>query len=80
MRLRLHARIVRASVYINGKRVKVTRGHRIRKVTIPEAGGGKQRVRIVLVSARGKRYTSVRTYKGCKKTKPHRVKTHRRRR
>jgi hypothetical protein len=28
----------------------------------------------VLVSARGKRYASVRTYKGCKKTRPHRVK------
>jgi dienelactone hydrolase len=67
-------RIVRATVYINGKRVRTYRGHRLKSVRIPEAGGGKQRVKIVLVSARGKRYVSVRTYKGCKKTRPHRVK------
>src|SRR3954449_4859479 len=67
-------RIVRATVYINGKRVRTYRGHRLKHVKIPEAGGGKQRVKIVLVSAKGKRYTSVRTYKGCKKTRPHRVK------
>jgi hypothetical protein len=66
-------RIVRAIVYINGKRVRTYRGHRLKHVKIPEAGGGKQRVKIVLVSAKGKRYTSVRTYKGCKKTRPHRV-------
>jgi hypothetical protein len=64
---------VRATVYINGKRVRTYRGKRIKRVKIPNAGGGKQRVKIVLVSARGKRYTSVRTYKGCKKTRPHRV-------
>jgi dienelactone hydrolase len=79
VKLHLKARIVKALVYINGKRVKVTRGHRLRKVTIPEAGGGKQRVKIVLISARGKRYTSLRTYRGCTKTRPHRVRSHRRR-
>jgi dienelactone hydrolase len=67
-------RIVRAIVYINGKRVRTYRGHRLKSVKIPEAGGGKQRVKIVLVSAKGKRYASVRTYKGCKKSRPHRVK------
>jgi dienelactone hydrolase len=72
--LHYKVRIVRAIVYINGKRVRTYRGHRIKRVAIPEAGGGKQRVKIVLVSAKGKRYTSVRTYKGCKKTRPHRVK------
>jgi dienelactone hydrolase len=70
-------RIVKATVYINGKRVKVTRGRRLKKVAIPDAGGGKQRVKIVLVDARGKRFTSVRTYKGCKKTRPHRVRSRR---
>jgi hypothetical protein len=67
-------RIVRALVYINGKRVKVYRGHSLKRVAIPEAGGGRQVVKIVLVSSTGHRYTSVRTYKGCKKTRPHRVK------
>jgi pimeloyl-ACP methyl ester carboxylesterase len=80
VKLHMRQRIVKATVYINGKRVKVTRGHRLRRVVIPLAGRGKQRVKIVLVSARGKRYTSLRTYKGCKKTKPHRVKQHRRHR
>jgi dienelactone hydrolase len=72
--LHYKVRIVRATVYINGKRVRVYRGHSLKRVAIPEAGGGKQVVKIVLVSARGKRYASVRTYKGCKKTRPHRVK------
>jgi dienelactone hydrolase len=72
--LHYKVRIVRAIVYINGKHVKTYRGHRLTKVVIPPAGGGKQTVKIVLVSAKGKRYTSVRTYKGCKKTRPHRVK------
>jgi dienelactone hydrolase len=67
-------RIVRAIVYINGKRVKVYRGRSIKRVRIPEAGGGKQVVKIVLVSSKGRRYASVRTYKGCKKTRPRRVK------
>jgi dienelactone hydrolase len=71
--LHYKVRIVRAIVYINGKRVRTYRGHRIKHVRIPEAGGGKQRVKIVLVSAKGKRYASVRTYKGCKKSRPHRV-------
>jgi dienelactone hydrolase len=74
VRLHYKVRIVRAIVYINGKRVRTYRGHRIKRVRIPEAGSGKQRVKIVLVSAKGKRYASVRTYKGCKKTRPHRVK------
>ena len=73
VRLHYKVRIVRAIVYINGKRVKTYRGRRIKRVRIPGAGGGKQRVKIVLVSAKGKRYASVRTYKGCKKTRPHRV-------
>jgi hypothetical protein len=42
-------------------------------VVIPEAGGGRQVVKIVLVSSNGHRHASVRTYKGCKKTRPHRV-------
>jgi dienelactone hydrolase len=70
-------RIVRAIVYINGKRVAVyraRRGRSLHQVRIPEAGGGKQVVKIVLVSSRHRRYASVRTYNGCTKTKPRRVK------
>jgi dienelactone hydrolase len=66
-------RIVRATVYINGKRVKVHRGRNLRRVVIPPAGPGRHVVKIVLRSSKGKRYISVRTYNGCKKSKPRRV-------
>jgi dienelactone hydrolase len=73
--LHYRVRIVRATIYINGKRVRVLRGRSLKRVTIPDAGSGKHVVKIVLRSARGRKYTSVRTYKGCKKTKPHRVRS-----
>lgn len=75
--LHYKVRIVRATIFINGKRVRVIRGHRLKRVPIPNAGTGKHVVKIVLRSAKGKKYTSVRTYKGCKKTKPRRVRSHR---
>jgi dienelactone hydrolase len=67
-------RIVRADVYINGKRVQTTKGKSLKKVVIPPAGNARHTVKIVLRTSRGKRLTSVRTYNGCKKTKPRRVK------
>ena len=75
--VRLHhkVRIVRATVFINGKRVRVYRGRSIKRVVIPPAGSGRHVVKIVLRSARGRKYTSVRTYKGCKKTRPRRVRS-----
>jgi LEA14-like dessication related protein len=72
--LHYRVRIVRAAVYVNGKLVKVYRGRSLKQVAIPAAGGGRYTVRIVLRSSRGRTYASVRTYKGCKKTKPRRVK------
>ena len=68
-----HRRVIRALIYINKKRVKVYRGHRIRRVAIPPAGSGRHRVKIVLRFNRGHSHVSVRTYKGCKKTKPKRL-------
>jgi dienelactone hydrolase len=73
VRLHYKVRIVRATVYVNGKRVRVYRGWSLKRVVIPVAGGGRQTVRIVLRSSRGRTYTSVRIYKGCKRTKPRRV-------
>jgi hypothetical protein len=75
--LHYKVRIVRASVYINGRRVRVYRGRSLHRVVIPEAGGGRHVVKIVLVSSNGRHYASVRTYKGCKKTKPRRVRSRR---
>jgi hypothetical protein len=69
-----HRRVVRATVFINGKRVKVYRGHSLKRIAIPPAGTARHKVKIVLRFNRGKRHVSVRTYNGCKKTKPRRVK------
>jgi hypothetical protein len=74
---RLHykrVRIVRATVYINGRRVKTQKGRRLSSVTIPPPGPGRHRVKIVLRTSRGRSLTSVRTYTGCGKTRPRRVK------
>jgi hypothetical protein len=75
--LHYKVRIVRATVFINGKRVKVYRGRSLRRVTIPPAGSGRHVVKIVLVSSRGRKYASVRTYRGCKKSKPRRLRSRR---
>jgi hypothetical protein len=65
---------VRATVLINGKRVSVQRGKRLRSVKIPAPGPGSHRVTIVLLTSRGRSFTSVRTYNGCKKSHPRRLK------
>jgi hypothetical protein len=70
-----HGRIVRADVYINGKRVATTKGRRLTRVEIPPAGGGRYVAKVVLRAGDGRRFTSVRTYNGCTKTKPRRVRT-----
>ena len=55
MRLRYkRERIVKAIVYVNGKRVQTTKGKRLKTVKIPPAGSGKHTVKIVLKSSRGK--------------------------
>jgi dienelactone hydrolase len=69
-----HRRVTRAAIYINGKRVKVYRAHRLKRITIPAAGTGRHKVKIVLRFNRGRSHVSVRTYRGCTKTHPKRVK------
>jgi dienelactone hydrolase len=59
---------------IYGCGVKVYRGRSLKRIAIPAAGTARHKVKIVLRFNRGKRHVSVRTYKGCKKTKPRRVK------
>jgi pimeloyl-ACP methyl ester carboxylesterase len=66
-------RIVKVYAYIDGKLVKVVRGHRVTSVTLkPPANKVNFTVRLVKVSDRGRRTGSVRTYRGCSKTRPHR--------
>ncbi len=66
-------RIVRATAYVNGKRRKVVRakrGKRVRRITIKRLPRKKFTVRIVAVHSSGKRTVSVRKYRGCKKGRP----------
>jgi uncharacterized protein len=66
-------RIVRVIVYVNGKRVKQVRGRRVTRVSIKRRPKGVFKVKIVSVNSRGSRAVSVRTYRGCKKGRPHRL-------
>jgi hypothetical protein len=66
-------RIVKVSAYIDGRRVKTVRGHRVTRLKLKRPAGKKNfTVRIVKVSDRGRRSVSIRHYRGCKKTRPHR--------
>jgi hypothetical protein len=71
-------RIVKVTAYVDGKRVKRLRGHRVARLTLkPPAGKVNFTVRIVKVASNGRRTTSVRKYRRCHKTRP---RTHTRRR
>jgi hypothetical protein len=80
---RLHqprgGRIVRVTVYVNGHRVKRLHGHRVSYVSLKRLPQGVFKVKIVAVSSRGSRTVSVRTYRGCRKGRPH-TQVHRHRR
>jgi pimeloyl-ACP methyl ester carboxylesterase len=66
-------RIVKVSAFVDGRRVKTVRGHRVTRLKLKRPRGKKNfSVRIVKVSDRGRRSVSVRHYRGCKKTRPHR--------
>jgi hypothetical protein len=74
-----HGRIVKVAVFVNGKRKLVRRGHRIRQVTLRRLPRKRFKVRIVATASNGQRTISVRTYRGCRKSKPrtHVVRPHR---
>jgi uncharacterized protein len=72
---RLHARhgdrVTRVRVYLNGKRVINRRGRNLKSVTLKKLPLGKFTVKILTNTAHGHSTRSVRTYKGCKKSRPH---------
>src|SRR3954449_3311129 len=69
-----HGRVVRVRAYIDGKLVKRVHGRRVKRVTLkPPKGKVNFTVRIVSFTSAGKRIVSVRKYRGCSKTRPHRV-------
>jgi hypothetical protein len=70
--------IVRVDVYVNGRHVLTKRGRRVSRVHIRRLPRhGRFRVRIVARWASGARTVSVRTYHGCRKSRP-RTRVHRR--
>ncbi|MEA2467373.1 MAG: uncharacterized protein QOJ57_1499, partial [Thermoleophilaceae bacterium] len=64
-------RIVRVEAYVNGKLRKRVRGRRITRVTIGRLPRKRFRVRIVAHWNTGERTVSTRTYRGCRKSRPH---------
>ena len=68
-----HGRVTKVVAYVNGKRVKTVKGHRITKLRLTRLPRGVFRVKIVAFTTRHTRTISVRTYRGCKKGRPHTV-------
>jgi hypothetical protein len=72
---RLHharrSRVVSVRVYVNGKRKLRKRGRNIRRVTLKRLPRRKFKVRIVATQSGGSKLISTRTYRGCRKSRPH---------
>ena len=72
---RLHhgprTRVVRVLVFVNGKLRLRRRGHDIRRITLGRLPRKRFTVRIVATHSNGARLVSTRTYRGCKKSRPH---------
>src|SRR3954451_2802844 len=64
-------RVVKVEAFVNGKRVLRRKGHKITKISLRKLPKKTFRVRIVATTNKGSRTISVRTYRGCKKGKPH---------
>jgi hypothetical protein len=72
---RLHhakrARVVKVVVYVNGKRKLRRRGHSIRRITLRRLPKKRFKVRIEATQSTGGKLISTRTYRGCRKSRPH---------
>ncbi|MEA2375168.1 MAG: hypothetical protein QOD53_1631 [Thermoleophilaceae bacterium] len=72
-----HGRIVQATAYVNGKRVARRRAHRVRTLVVRHLPRGhKFKLKVVSITNRGHRVVSVRTYNGCKKSRPRKPRRH----
>jgi ABC-2 type transport system ATP-binding protein len=63
-------RVVKVEAFVNGKRVLRKKGHKITRITIKKLPKKTFRVRIVATTNKGSKTISVRTYRGCKKSRP----------
>ncbi len=72
---RLHhavgAKVVKAVIYVNGKRRLSLKGKGITRVTLSKLPKKRFVVRVVATQNTGSQLISTRVYHGCKKTKPH---------
>jgi hypothetical protein len=62
---------VRARAYVNNRLTVKKRGRNLRRLTLKRLPLGKFRVKIVTRTNTGRTTRTVRTYKGCRKTRPH---------
>jgi hypothetical protein len=63
-------RIVKVTVFVNGKKTRVKRGRRVTELTLKRLPKRTFTVKIVALANNGQRTISVRRYRGCKKGKP----------
>src|SRR4051794_16272199 len=73
-RFKLHGKVVKVEVFVNGVRKVVKRGRFVKSVSIKKLPKKRFVVRVVSTFANGSKRESVRTYRGCTKSKP---RTHR---
>ncbi|MEA2467579.1 MAG: uncharacterized protein QOJ57_1705 [Thermoleophilaceae bacterium] len=69
-------RVTRVRAYVNGRLVVKRRGRNLRTLTIRKLPLGKFRVKIVKVTSDRHKTTTVRTYKGCRKSRPRGSQSH----
>src|SRR4051794_17480842 len=69
-RFKLHGRVVKVDVFVNGVRKATKRGHFVRSVSIRKLPKQRFVVKVVSTFANGSKRESVRVYRGCKKSKP----------
>jgi DNA-binding beta-propeller fold protein YncE len=69
-RFKLHGRVVKVEVFVNGVRRAMRKGHFVRSVSIRKLPKKRFVVRVVSTFANGSKRESVRVYRGCKKSKP----------
>ena len=65
------ARVVKVSVFVNGRRVLRRSGHSIPRVRVKRLPRGKFTLRIVATQSNGSQLISTRRYRGCRKGRPH---------
>src|SRR4051794_23351971 len=69
-RFKLHGKVVKVEVFVNGVRKARKKGHFVRSVSIRKLPKKRFVVKVVSTFANGSKRESVRVYRGCKKSKP----------